>query len=335
MKDLNKRFFSKIGFILLFYSVLHQALGTLLLLGIKAVNPAWLENPVLYYLAALLPTYVIAFPVVFLLLRKLVPATKLEQHKMKFWQWILGFIIVYGIGIGINIVTNVIYMIIRLFDSSFLQQNELMELMSELNPFLMILIIGIIAPIVEEFIFRKLLIDRLIPYGQAVAIFVPGIIFGIFHGNLQQCFFAAAIGIFFSFIYVKTGKIKYTIFMHMGVNLYSCIYMLLLTILSSSGIYENPELFMDQDYIMEYLPMYLGKIVIPTFIMLGMVFVSFTFVIAGIVLFFVFLKRFRISKNARIPLEKGKAFSTIVLNPGMITFGIFWIFIFVINTIGW
>ncbi len=333
MKDLNKKFFSKVGFILLLYSVLHNTVSNLLILAIGAVNPALIENPILYYLIALLPTYLIAFPIVFLLFKKLVKAYEFPKHKMKVWQWILAFMIVYGIGISINLVTNIIYIIIRLFNPSFMDTNNLIELMSNMHPFLSVLIIGILAPIIEELVFRKLLIDRLIPYGEAIAILLPGIIFGIFHGNLQQCFFAAAIGIFFSFIYVKTGKIQYTVFMHMGINLYSCMYMILFTILASSGIYDNPELFSDSRYIMEFMPEYLGKVVIPTFIMLGMLFVSFGVVIAGIVLFFVNLRKFKISKQALIPIEKGKVFSTIVFNPGMICFGIFWIVIFVINTI--
>lgn len=333
MKDLNRKFFSKVGFILLLYSVLHNTVSNLLILVLRAVNPALMENSILYYLTALLPTYLIAFPVVFFLFKKLLTVYDIPQHKMKVWQWILAFMIVYGIGISINVVTNIIYFIIRLFDSSFMDTNNLMELMSNMHPLLSVLIIGILAPIIEELVFRKLLIDRLIPYGEAVAVLLPGIIFGIFHGNLQQCFFAAAVGIFFSFIYVKTGKIQYTIFMHMGINLYSCMYMILFSIVASSGIYDNPDLVSDSQYLMSAMPELFGKIVIPTFIMLGMLFVSFGIVIAGIVLLFVNLKKFKLSKQAMIPMEKGKVFRTVVFNPGMICFGIFWIVIFVINTI--
>lgn len=333
MKNFHKSFFSKIGFILLVYSILHNFSSSLIALGLRTVNPELLENSIVYNLVALLPTYLIAFPVVWLLLGKLVPPYEFKKHKMKAGQWILAFMMVYGIGIAINIICNIVYFVIRLFRSSFLESNAIMELMTDMNPFFMVLIIGIVAPVVEEIVFRKMLVDRLIPYGEAISILVPGIIFGIFHGNLQQCFFAAAIGIFFSFIYVKTGKIKYTVFMHIGINMFSCIYTILLSVILSTGIYDNPELFSDSRYIAEYMPTILGKIIIPYLILFGMMIISFGIAISGIVLFFVFLKRFKCTKSPIISLEKGRVFSTVVLNPGMLCFGIFWIVIFVINTI--
>lgn len=331
MNDESRSFFSKIGFILLVYSFLHNATGIFIPLAVQKLIPGLEEMKTLYYLVNLLPTYLIAFPSVYILFKNCVDEHEFPKHKMKFGHWILTFIIVYGVGITINIFTAIINMIIQMVYPEFMNSNALTELMLDMNPFLTILIVGIIAPIVEELVFRKLLIDRLIPYGEVISILLSGIIFGIFHGNLQQCFFAAALGVFFGFIYVKTRKIHYTIFLHMAVNLYSCMYMILLQIMQGSGLLEESEAVLETTD-PEVMIAMLTQVLIPLLIMLGMMFVSFALAITGIVLFCVFFKRFRISKESLIPIEKGMRFKTIILNPGMICLGIFWIVVFVKNT---
>ena len=82
-----------------------------------------------------------------------------------------------------------------------------------------ILVVGILAPIFEELIFRKVLVDRLSKYGSFIAIVVSGLFFGLFHGNFSQFFFATMIGCLFAFLYLKTGKVYLTIILHMMVNL--------------------------------------------------------------------------------------------------------------------
>lgn len=76
----------------------------------------------------------------------------------------------------------------------------------------------IAAPIIEELIFRKLLIDRISPFGEKTAIFASALAFGLVHGNFSQFFYAFAIGLLFGYIYVKTRNILYTIALHMFVN---------------------------------------------------------------------------------------------------------------------
>ena len=77
----------------------------------------------------------------------------------------------------------------------------------------------VLAPITEEWIFRKLLMDRLNRLGDAAAIGYSALLFGLFHGNLRQFFYAFGIGLVFGYIYVRTGKLRYTILLHMLINL--------------------------------------------------------------------------------------------------------------------
>lgn len=82
-----------------------------------------------------------------------------------------------------------------------------------------ILFLAILAPLFEELIFRKLLIDRTRVYGEKLAVLLSGLLFGLFHGNLNQFFYATLIGFCLAYVYLRTGKVRYTILLHMLINL--------------------------------------------------------------------------------------------------------------------
>ena len=74
------------------------------------------------------------------------------------------------------------------------------------------------APIIEEFIFRKLLIDKIAPHGEGIAIITSAMLFGLMHGNFGQFFLAFFLGLLFAIIYTKTRNIKYTMGLHFMIN---------------------------------------------------------------------------------------------------------------------
>ena len=76
----------------------------------------------------------------------------------------------------------------------------------------------ILAPLVEEWICRKLLIDRIGCYGEKLSVLMSGLIFGLLHQNLFQFFYAFAVGCLFAYVYVRTGRIWYTVVLHAIVN---------------------------------------------------------------------------------------------------------------------
>ncbi|MCD8347338.1 MAG: CPBP family intramembrane metalloprotease [Lachnospiraceae bacterium] len=81
-----------------------------------------------------------------------------------------------------------------------------------------ILITAIAGPLIEELIYRKLLIDRIRCYGGKLAVVTSGLMFGLFHGNFSQFFYAFAVGILFAYIYLKTGKYRYSAALHILIN---------------------------------------------------------------------------------------------------------------------
>ena len=83
---------------------------------------------------------------------------------------------------------------------------------------LLIIVAVIIGPIIEEIMFRKVLIDHLAPLGNLPAIIISSIAFGLFHTNFYQFFYAVLIGAIFAYIYLKTRNVKITILLHICAN---------------------------------------------------------------------------------------------------------------------
>ena len=96
--------------------------------------------------------------------------------------------------------------------------NPVAETTSSIEPWAILLFLVILAPIFEEIFFRRVVIDRLRRYGDVPAIIFSGIAFGLIHGNFSQFFYATFLGMLFGAIYIHTGKLRHTIFLHMVVN---------------------------------------------------------------------------------------------------------------------
>ena len=93
----------------------------------------------------------------------------------------------------------------------------------------------IVAPILEELFYRRFICDRLAKYGEWPAVLFSGLTFSLFHMNFEQLFYAFALGCIFAAVYIKTGKLRYTVIMHFIVNLVGTVPGLALI---KSGIYD-------------------------------------------------------------------------------------------------
>lgn len=101
--------------------------------------------------------------------------------------------------------------------------NDLQELTQNTPFWANLLYVGILAPILEEIFFRKLIIDRWRRYGDWIALTLSGLAFGLIHGNVAQVIYASLVGMLFGYIYLRTGRLRYTVTLHMIVNMVSVL----------------------------------------------------------------------------------------------------------------
>lgn len=132
--------------------------------------------------------------------------------------------ILFAIGIVVNFIVSFVVGILPESSSFVSSYNELMTLTLADNKLLAILTIGILAPILEELIFRFALINIFRQKGDRFAIIISALFFGVAHLNLVQSTYAFLIGLFLGYIYVKTSNLLPTIVIHLTINTSSLIY---------------------------------------------------------------------------------------------------------------
>lgn len=87
---------------------------------------------------------------------------------------------------------------------------------------LLILTVGILAPVVEELVFRGLVFRRMKDWVHPwIAILFSSLLFGIYHGNFVQFLYATFMGMLLAVIYERTGTLWTAVVAHMTANLWS------------------------------------------------------------------------------------------------------------------
>ena len=337
-----KKSYGRYGLKLVIFTAVTSALqifGSTILAGLLGVNPN--ESSWYPFVNILVPMHIIGLVLILLLTRKdekLLP----EKHNMKFGQFILTIFLMAGM-IGVGAVVGFIFNTLLMLPFGVDMQNStvIANIMMGSNPFWRILVVGITAPICEELIFRKLLIDRTYRYGEWVAIFTSGLMFGLYHANFQQFFFTTMMGGLFAYIYIRTGKIWYTIVFHALVNLSTSVVTMAVTqnfmSIGEEKIAKYQELSMaymqsQTQESMEQL-MEVASEVIPKMVpyLLWMGFLG-NLCMVGIILWIIFLakKKFTIKKSVDY-VKGGMKYAWI--NLGMILFLVACVFLAVTNFI--
>ncbi|AKA68728.1 CPBP family intramembrane glutamic endopeptidase [Clostridium scatologenes] len=72
-----------------------------------------------------------------------------------------------------------------------------------------------IGPIIEEFVFRGVILGGLLKgYDSKIAVFISSILFGLLHFNIYQFIIAFSLGLLLGYIYTRTRSIYLCILMH-------------------------------------------------------------------------------------------------------------------------
>ena len=321
-----KKAISKLGLNFLLGTIIIYCVQFAVEFLVNKVRPEWLEDPTISLITSMMPMYLIGMPALIALVKRL-PATKLPKRKMKVGHFLIAYMMCYAIIYGSNLLGTVLTTLIGALKGSAVS-NQILEIATSSNMVVTFIYMVLCAPFFEEYIFRKLIVDRTVRFGEGVAIVLSGVMFGLFHGNLSQFIYATALGMFLAFLYVKTGKLKITIGIHMIVNFFGGI----VSVWLLEGIHYDELLAVtesgNEQLMLEYMAASLPGWIVYMVYAIALLCI----VIAGAVLMIVFRKRFQLVPG-EAPIPKGERFKTIFLNTGMIIYCIFWIIMIILQLI--
>lgn len=324
----NRKHFSKLGIFFLLGLLLTDALQLVVGEVLRNTHPEWLADPNINMLLANSIQYLIGMPFLIFLVKK-IPGQSPQQKTMKTGHFFIALMMCMAVAYSSNIVGNIITTIVGVFRGSMVENVNLL-IGSQTNLFLNFVIIAVCAPFYEEYIFRKLIVDRTVQYGEGVAVVMSGLLFGLAHGNLNQFAFAFTIGMFFAFIYVKTGKLRYSIAMHMFFNFYSGVVLMGVMRFMHFEEYMNATMAGDFQAAMQVMADAAPAWVLFT-VLVGL---AFSAGLAGLVLLLVFRKRFKLERSGDNLIPRGERFATIICNAGMAIYCLFFIVRIVMQLFG-
>lgn len=213
----RKKIFSTIGIAYFFLAALSLVISYVLSFVLQMAAPRVFYLSIMTWILSFAPLYLVGMPVCARWMKRL-PKMRLLQSKITAGKWMSVLCICLVVMFAGNMIGNGITTMLG-SNTSLDMTFDLQEMLLEENPGMVFLFSVILAPILEELFFRKVLIDRAIVFGDKTAIFLSGLMFGLFHGNLYQVFYAFGLGCVFAYVYIRTGNIKYTISLHMAINL--------------------------------------------------------------------------------------------------------------------
>ncbi|WMJ22298.1 type II CAAX endopeptidase family protein [Paludicola sp. MB14-C6] len=211
--------FTRVGFALSAMVLAIYVAKYPLIFLIKNCLPVLLKPPFRQWTALGLSAvciYLIGFPIMMLLLRKIPSLKATEKKKIGPTKFLTYLVITFGAMYISNFITLLIVMILSWLKGSMLI-NPLESLQGG-NIFANFLYGAILAPIMEEVIFRGVMVNKLRKYGDVVAILGSALAFGLIHGNISQILYAFTAGVIFAYITLRSGTIQYSILIHVLVN---------------------------------------------------------------------------------------------------------------------
>lgn len=284
-KNHAKEIFSMIGIVLTIMLILIQGIETGFYFIMNNVAPELWKKPWMSWVMVTVGFYITAFPVYCILMKKIPNTPKGKPESMSIFKLIALFFIGMATLYSFNMLSMIINSLLGLLKGGAIS-NPLDSVIKSSNLFYTLLFVGIIAPIIEEIIFRGIMLDKLRCYGDKTAMWITALTFGFFHLNTTQVIYATALGILFAYVAIRTNRIIYSIILHMGVNIMGSV---VAPALSTAGHLDI-----------------VGALVI-------------FFVLIGGVLFFVLRKKLYLEKGT-YPIDKKVITKTIYFNPGMLIY---------------
>lgn len=261
------------------------------------------------WLGTIVPLYLIAIPIGLLMLRKL-PAQAPETSKLD----TKDFLLLLPMCVCVMYAGNLVGTMLSLILSGGTAENAVINYALDSSP-LKVLVMVILAPLLEEYVCRKQIIDRTKQYGEKVAVFLSAIVFGLLHQNLFQFFYAFGLGLVFAYLYLRTGRLRYPVLLHGFINFLGAVVAPWLMSNLDMAALESLDLAATEEEIIEILlPMLPGFVM---YMLYAMLLLGCS--IWGLILLILKCRKLK-WQEAEAQLPKGTAAKTVYLNVGMVLY---------------
>ena len=147
------------------------------------------------------------------------PIKRIYEHVAPRKMTIQSFVMVCASLFGVRFISKLILggiekLLLEMGIPATLVANSSEELTSSI---IFVLYLGVMAPVVEEFIFRGFIGYRLERYGKVFTILFTALIFSLFHANITQEVFTFMAGIVFAYVALEYG-FQWAVVAHMMNN---------------------------------------------------------------------------------------------------------------------
>ena len=286
------------------YAAVSSIAAQILLIVLNYVSPGiYGEVLELRVILSIVAIYGPAFWILMILARYIKREPIAEKNKVGVGVWLLYFVVglgVMGLGSQIsNVVDAILEIILRGVPSG-----EVDNIYAEGNVFLTAVYAVIIAPVGEEFVFRKIIIDRTRSFGGPICIILSAIMFGLMHGNIIQAIPAFGAGLVLGYLYYRYGRLLPCILIHAGINLYSTA-----STLVATRVINNVFPTFSLEAVIENL-VFIIALLLFAMISVGCMTAAIVLPIA--------LRKKIIFDAPSTPIPRGQKFRTVALNVGVI-----------------
>ncbi|MCC8123628.1 MAG: CPBP family intramembrane metalloprotease [Oscillospiraceae bacterium] len=207
-----------VGWALLFHLLSSMAVQMVGIAIANSLSPENAYHPVYLWFLSVISVYGVGFWLFCITIRRTpLPIQRQAVHPMGVGQTFRAFILVLGTMYLANLITVGIIALIGYLRGAPIENP--VEGITEYPAALRLILACVIAPLVEETMFRKHILRRLRPYGDAFAMLISALAFALFHGNPSQLLYTFVVGLVFGYIALRTGGIHITILLHAAVNL--------------------------------------------------------------------------------------------------------------------
>jgi len=217
----GRRALGRVGLAAAVTFIVGQGCGVLVMLWLRSFAPASLSNDWVLLGASTLPLYLVGMPLGLLVMARMPQASPVRVQELDLTGIVTFALATYTFFFVFQMVTTFWVGLLGSFVG-----HDLVNPMKEfdnLSPLPSFLVIGVLAPLMEELYFRGAVLRRLLPYGHTFAIVTSALIFGMFHGNFFQMLYAFGVGLVFAYITIRTGSPVYSILMHIFFNSFNAV----------------------------------------------------------------------------------------------------------------